>query len=135
MRIIYNNKIKKILINLLIFFMLFNFLYPNIVIASAAVVSGNTVTGSIQGIIDSFRTTTQLGHQTLADLIGMGKKEQGINSVDTAVKNKVKEKFSSLTDAELDKVYKDNVNDKEKIKVKVTLGGSDYAGRFLHKCY
>lgn len=140
--IIYNTKLKKLFIVLLVFMLIFNFIFPNIAMA-ITYVNAATTTGSIQEIVTSMRDETE--DKSIANKTGIASSDD-INKLKSAVNQEVKSviqgylpkiiaeiknntEFSGKSDAEieeicLDKIYRYYRNDEKAIQVLCRVGRS-----------
>ena len=135
-KIVYNNKLKKLIIATLIFIVLFNCIFPSIVMASInpLEVQANSLTGSIQIIADSIRTTSINPNDTIyyiRDLLGLGKDnvKVKIGDMKNVVISKIKEKFPDLDESLAEKACNYYRNNQDMIEVKFSLlGNNSYLG-------
>ena len=131
-KIICNNKIKKLIIMLFIFMLLFNFIFPNVVTA-VATMSGNRVTSSIQGVVDSMRTNSNnpnSGGQTIADVLGLSQEkiEEKVAQLKAQVIQAIKDKIPDLEEELVEKAFRYYRNNQDMIEVTCNLVGSSVNG-------
>ena len=138
-KIVYNNKLKKLIIATLIFIVLFNCIFPSIVMASInpLEVQANSLTGSIQIIADSIRTKSINPNDTIyyiRDLLGLGGDgekdtvKKHIGNMKNVVIQKIKEKFPDLEESLAEKACNYYRNNQDMIEVKVSLAGGYQGG-------
>lgn len=139
-KIVYNNKLKKLIIATLIFIVLFNCIFPSIVMASInpLEVQANSLTGSIQIIADSIRTKSINPNDTIyyiRDLLGLGGDgekdtvKKHIGNMKNVVIQKIKEKFPDLEESLAEKACNYYRNNQDMIEVKFSLEGyNSYLG-------
>jgi len=137
-RIIYNKKVEKIFVAFLLFVLIANIIFPNVVIA-AVTWAGNNATGSIQEVVDSMRTLstnaqTGSNQKTIADMLMLKSEENReakVNQLKTTVINELKKIFPDLNEELFEKAYNYYRNDQNLIEVTCCIGGSSYNGYFL----